>query len=86
MLSSIISGSHIRFVNVYLFMFYCGVDYCKQSFSEYSCSNNIRIWLIMGLDAQNRCVLDDKDVENPCEDEASMWCEGANGVNSDIKS
>ena len=40
----------------------------------------------MGLDAQNRCVLDDKDVENPCEDEASMWCEGANGVNLVIKS
>ena len=25
MLSFIISGSHMRFVNVYLFMFYCGV-------------------------------------------------------------
>ena len=25
MLSSLISGSHMRFVNVYLFMFYCGV-------------------------------------------------------------
>ena len=47
---------------------------------------DIGIWLIMGLDAQNRCVLDDKDVENPCEDEASMWCEGANGVISVIKS
>ena len=61
-------------------------DFCKQCFYEDQGLNNIRIWLILGLDAQNRCVLDDKDVENPCEDEASMWCEGANGVISVIKS
>ena len=62
---------------------FCGVmTFVNNVFLNIS----VRIWLIMGLDAQNRCVLDDKDVENPCEDEASMWCEGANGVNSVIKS
>ena len=42
---------------------------------------NIGIWLIMGLDAQNRCVLDGMDVENPWEDKASMWYEDVIDVN-----
>ena len=54
-------------------------------FYEHECSYDIGIWLIMGLDAQNRCVLDDKEVENPCGDEANMWCEGVIDVNLAIK-
>ena len=39
----------------------------------------------MGLDAQNRCVLDGMDVEDPWEDKANMWCDGAIDVNLAIK-
>ena len=57
----------------YLFMFLWSDDLCEWCFYEHKCSYDIGIWLIMCLDAQNRCVLDGMDVENPWEDKASMW-------------